>query len=366
MMPQNIQTNTLEVKKDDWRSTRIVEANQEAELADNEVLFRVERLALTSNNITYAATGDALGYWGFFPADEGWGRIPAMGWAEVVDSAHPDISAGERVWGWFPFSTHLRIVAGKVNATGFTDVSEHRAPYAPVYSRFDRAAANPLYDPAREDQDSLLRGLFMTSWLVEDFLDVNDMFSADSCLITSASSKTSVALGFCVKNRRQLKSIAVTSARNAAFCERVGCYDQVVLYDNIDTLDASAKAVMVDMAGNSDVISAVHHHLGENLQHSCRIGATHYEKSKPLGDLPGPKPEFFFAPTHVKSRSDELGRDELMKRMGMTFAGFRQFCDGWLQIQQNLGADAVDACYQAVLAGGVDPSHGQIISMWPE
>ena len=180
-MSDPITISTFEVRKDQWRDTRVVTEQVDAALGDNEVLFKVDRLALTSNNISYAAAGDSLGYWRFFPAAEGWGRIPAMGWGEVIASAHPEIREGERVWGFFPMSTHLKILAGKVSAAQFHDVSSHRADLAPVYSQFDRAAMNPFYEAAREDQDSLLRGLFVTSWLVEDFLDVNDGFAATAC-----------------------------------------------------------------------------------------------------------------------------------------------------------------------------------------
>ena len=182
-MAVQITSSTLEVRKDSWSETRVVDETLQAELADNEVLFSVDRLALTANNISYAATGDSLGYWGFFPTAEGWGRIPAMGWSEVIASAHPDVPVGERVWGWFPYSTHLKVLAGNVSASTFTDISPHRASCAPVYAQFDRASGNPIYEASREDQDSLLRGLFMTSWLVEDFLGVNDFFGAKASLI---------------------------------------------------------------------------------------------------------------------------------------------------------------------------------------
>jgi len=253
-MTDKITTRTFEVRKDNWSETRVVEEALDETLAEDEVLFRAERLALTANNISYAATGDSLGYWGFFPAEEGWGRIPAMGWGEVIASAHPDIPVGERVWGWFPYSTRLRIQAGNVSAWTFMDVSPHRAEYAPVYAQFDRASANPFYEQAREDQDSLLRGLFMTSWLVEDFLEVNDFFGADACLITSASSKTSIALGHCVQKRGKLTSIGITSHGNVAFCESLGCYDKVVTYKEVASLDAAQAVVMVDMAGSAKVI----------------------------------------------------------------------------------------------------------------
>ena len=365
-MIANIITKTFEVQKDNWGETRVVEETLDGSLVENEVLLRVDRLALTANNISYAATGDSLGYWGFFPAEAGWGRIPAMGWGEVIGSAHPDIAVGERVWGWFPYSTHLKVLVGNVIASRLTDVSPHRAEYAPVYAQFDRASSNPIYEASREDQDSLLRGLFMTSWLVEDFMQANECFGAAACLITSASSKTSIGLGHCVHRRGDLASVGITSQGNIAFCESLGCYDKVVAYEDVAGLDTSQPVVMVDMAGSAKVISDLHHHFGDNMKHSCRIGATHYEETGSVEGLPGARPEFFFAPTHVKSRSAELGAKELMTRMGVDYVQFRRFADTWLRVEHSYGAEAVTGTYRAVLAGKADPASGQIVSLAPE
>ncbi len=363
-MHTETRTVTFEVQKSDWSTTRVAEEALSLDLAENEVLFRVDSLALTANNISYAATGNSLGYWGFFPGDEDWGRIPGMGWGEVIASAHPDVPVGERVWGWFPYATHLKIRAGKVNATRIVDVSPHREAYAPVYAQFDRASANPIYAPEREDHDSLLRGLFMTSWLVEDFISVNGAFDASTCLITSASSKTSVALAYCTKARDDLESIGITSARNLDFCKRLGCYDRVISYEEVDSLDTSMAVVLVDMAGNVKVLSALHHHFGDNMRLSLRIGATHHTEGGSVDGLPGARPEFFFAPTHVKRRSDELGGAELMKRMGGSYVGFREFCDSWLRIEHSHGAGETATAYLAVRTGQSDPASGQIVSLW--
>ena len=80
----------FEVQKSDWKQTRFAEGAT-PELAPGQVLFRVDRFALTSNNISYALSGDMLGYWRFFPCDEGWGRIPVMGFANVIRSTHPGV-----------------------------------------------------------------------------------------------------------------------------------------------------------------------------------------------------------------------------------------------------------------------------------
>ena len=92
------------VKRDDWGQGRFVES-EIPELSPGEVLFRVDRFAFTANNVTYAQAGDMLDYWGFFPAEDGWGRIPAMGYADVIRSAHKGVPEGQRVFGFFPMAT---------------------------------------------------------------------------------------------------------------------------------------------------------------------------------------------------------------------------------------------------------------------
>src|SRR5207302_8785525 len=75
-----------------------------------EALLAIRRVALTTNNITYAAFGDAMQYWDFFPAGEaGWGHMPAWGFADVIESNVAGLERGERFYGYFPLATHLRV-----------------------------------------------------------------------------------------------------------------------------------------------------------------------------------------------------------------------------------------------------------------
>ncbi|MGI9289119.1 MAG: DUF2855 family protein [Pseudomonadales bacterium] len=363
-MSESIDMHTFEVRKDAWGTTRLVTESFARELRDGEVLLQANRFALTANNISYCSSGDMLGYWGFFPTAEGWGRVPVMGYGDVIASANSDIRVRERVWGFFPMSSHLLIQGGKANDYTFTDVSAHRAEYAPIYANFSRAATNPFYEEAREDHDLLLRGLFLTSWLVEDFMFDNATFGAEAYLITSASSKTSIALAFAVKERGEKKTIGLTSAGNVAFVERLGCYDEVVTYDAVAELRATMPVVMVDMAGSAQVISDLHHHFGDNMKYSCRIGATHYDEMGAVDGLPGAKPEFFFAPSHAQQRNKEWGAGEVEKRIGAALKRFQVFSDSWLHVQRGSGAAEVERVFQEVLAGEAKPSDGHILSMW--
>jgi len=358
-------SHTLEVLRSDITQTRVVEDTLPDSLAENQVLLAVDRFAVTANNITYCQVGDSLGYWRFFPTDDpAWGRVPAMGYATVAASAHPEIDVGERVWGFFPMGTHLVINAGKVHRFGFSDLSAHREGLAPVYAQFQRAAANPLYEAEREEQDSLLRGLFLTSWLCEDALYEQDFYSVGDCLITSASSKTSIALAFVVRERGSLRSLALTSARNRDFCAGLGCYDEVICYDDIASLPRDRKALLVDMAGDAQVNRAIHEHYGDRLRYDCRIGVTHREALPDTDEnLPGPTPEWFFAPHQAGKRSAEWGAEVLEQRIGSAFARFRQFADSWLTVRRFNGPAAAQAAFRAVLDGEALPSEGYSVSL---
>jgi NADPH:quinone reductase-like Zn-dependent oxidoreductase len=343
----------LEVKKSDWAETRFVEEPIPT-LAPGQVLFRVDRFALTANNISYALSGDMLGYWRFFPAEEGWGRIPVMGFADVIGSTHADVKEGTRCFGFYPMGRHLVIQPGVVSANQIVDAAPH-AQYLPT-------TGDAVYAEGREDQILLMRGLFMTSFLADDYLAERDYDGARTVLISSASSKTSIALAYQVKQGGHARSVGLTSARNVEFVRKLGFYDEVVLYDEIPKLPKQ-PAVFVDMAGDGAVTSALHHHFGDELKIDCTIGATHWSAERGDESLPGPKPEFFFAPAQIVKRSKDWGAEGFATRLGEAWTKFADASDGWLRVVRSEGREALGRVYQDTLGGRIPPSDGQILSL---
>jgi len=351
----------FEVDRKDWSRTRFVEGPM-PELAPGQVLFRVDRFALTSNNVSYALAGDMPGYWKFFPAEGGWGRIPVMGFADVIRSTHAGVAEGMRCFGFFPMGRHLVIQPGAVSASQIVDAAPHRAGLAPVYAQYLPTTGDAIYAAPREDQILLLRGLFMTSFLADDFLADADYRGARAVLISSASSKTSIALAFQVKRGGRVRAIGLTSARNAAFVRSLGFYDQVVLYDEIASL-AVEPAVFVDMAGDGAVTAAIHRHFGDALAYDCTIGATHWSAERGNADLPGPKPEFFFAPGQIVKRAKDWGAQGLAERLGAAWTKFCDASDAWLRVERSQGRDALERVYRDTLGGRTDPAVGHILSL---
>jgi hypothetical protein len=353
------------VNRDDFHDTQFVPGEPIDSLADGQVLFKIDRFALTSNNISYAAAGDMLNYWGFFPGPDRWGRIPAMSFGDVIESKHPDVAVGGRCFGFFPMSRYL-VIEPEPTTMGMVDGVAHRSEHAPVYRTYSYTGPDALYDESREDQILLLRGLFMTSFLVDDMIGDEDFYGAEAGIVTSASSKTAIALGHQLARRGRGPVIGLTSARNREFVEKLGCYDEVVLYDELDRipeLTPAAGAVMVDMAGNGEVVEGIHTRLKDQLKYSCTVGATHWESGARSQDLPGPQPEFFFAPSRIVKRSQDWGPAGLQERLGTSWNDFVAFSDQWMAIKRHEGPEALRCVYLEVLGGGLDPSDGHIISL---
>ncbi|MEM7345613.1 MAG: DUF2855 family protein, partial [Chloroflexota bacterium] len=261
------------INRSNIRETKIAEVEDTAELYPNQIRCKIDHFAFTANNITYAATGDVLNYWDFFPAPEGWGKLPVWGFADVVESAHPDIAVGERLYGYWPLATHLTIEADKVRPGSFVDAAPHRQHLNGIYNTYTRTANSPGFAPELEHLNALLRPLFTTSFLIDDFFYDNDFFGADAVIISSASSKTAIGTAFQLFSNREARGadiqvIGLTSPRNVAFVEGLGCYDQVVAYDDVAGISAETKAAYIDIAGNGQLRSTVHHHFTDNLVHS--------------------------------------------------------------------------------------------------
>lgn len=358
----------FQVNRDNFEDCRFVPGAPIDDLADGQVLFEIDRFALTSNNISYAAAGDMLNYWGFFPGPDRWGRIPAMGFANVAASRHPDVAVGARVFGFFPMSRHL-IIDAEPTSSGIVDGVAHRAEHAPVYRTYSYTDRDALYEEALEDHIILLRGLFMTSFLADDLLGDEDFYGATGSIVTSASSKTSIALGHLLSKRGRGPVIGLTSARNRDFVLSLGCYDEVVLYDELDCipeLTPSEGAVMVDMAGNGEVVAGVHERLADRLKSSLTVGATHWESAPRPQAMPGPTPEFFFAPARIVKRTQDWGAGGLQERLGASWKEFAAFSDSWMKIKRQSGEAALESVYLEVLSGGLDPRDGHVLSLWAD
>jgi hypothetical protein len=352
------------VAKDDLHRCRVLDA-EPPELQPGQALLRVESFGLSSNNITYAMFGEAMSYWDFFPAEEGWGRVPVWGFAEVAASAAEGLQEGARVYGYLPPSTELVLTPTHVDERGFTDGTPHRARLPSAYNGYLLTGGDPVYDSEHEDQQMLLRPLFFTSYLIDDFLADSELFGAGTVVLSSASSKTASALAFLLSRRDGVDVIGLTSPARTDFARGLGVYDHVVSYAEVGSLPEE-RAVYVDMAGDAEVRSAVHEHYRGQLAHSAVVGATHHDRMGEVPDaLAGPRPSFFFAPDRVSKRSADWGREGLEQRLAEAWRPYLDWTEQWLEVIHGRGPEDLERAYLDLLDGRIDPAKAHVLSPAP-
>ena len=345
----------LHVRRNDLRSATPAPLTLRA-LADGEARFRVDSFALTANNVTYAAHGDDLGYWRFYPAPEGLGIVPVWGFATVDESRVDGIAAGERFYGYWPMATHAVLTPVKVTPRGFADGASHRADLPAVYNNYQRWTGAT----ADEAPQALFRPLYTTAFLIAEHIASAGQAPA-AVIMSSASSKTALGLAFALGGK-DIERIGLTSPRNRAFVERTGVYDRVLGYDEVRHAKASSAAY-VDFAGDGTVRRDVHERFADSLGASIVVGDTHWEVSPGGEALPGPRPEFFFAPTHLAARIAEWGPAEFERRLAESWNGFVHFARDRLNLVEGKGADEVARQWRRMAGGDVDPAQGLMLSM---
>lgn len=335
---------------------------------EGQILVKIDRFAYTANNITYAATGDVIRYWEFFPAagdtQDHMGVIPVWGFADVIESKAEGIPVGDRIYGYFPPTAHLKMNPIKVQHERFFEGAEHRRTLPMGYNLYRRVNNESNYSREFDNDRALLFPLYLTSYCLWDSLQDQSWFGAKQVLVLSASSKTSIGLGYALqRDKESPKAIGVTSTRNLETVKNLGIWDEVTAYDQIDQMDPTIPTVIVDMSGNNEVLVALHNHFGEQMMFTLKVGLTHWAKANPNAGTNNKRSKFFFAPAHIEKRFQDWGPAGFDERVNRFFMEAVQKSKNWLEYNEMDGLEALAKVHPEVCKGTRSPKEGIIIKL---
>ncbi|GIF48701.1 uncharacterized protein DUF2855 [Asanoa ferruginea] len=350
---------TFAVARDDLTRTSISDGVV-PDLADGEVLLRVDRVGMTANNVTYAVLGESFRYWQFFSPsryglDPGWGLVPLWGFADVVGSTVAGVEIGQRVYGYLPPASHLLVRPERVDAAGFRDGSAHRADLPSPYNAYRLTTGDAAYRVDEEDLLVLFRPLFFTSFMLADQIADNDFYGADALVLSSASSKTAYAAAFELRGQGP-RVVGLTSPGNVAFTESLGCYDDVLSYAQLETLPP-VRTAYLDLSGAPATRAALREHLGDHLIRDIAVGLTY---QVPNTEAAG---EFFFAPVQMRKRGADWGRDELDRRFGVAWRRFVDELGDRVEVRVGAGPEALRTAWLDAVAGRTPAQVGQVLQL---
>ena len=318
------------------------------------VTVEIERFALTANNLTYAKLGDALGYWRYFPAPQGWGRTPVWGVARVAQSATPALVEGERVFGFFPISTRCALTPAPRGAFGFADAAPHRAGLPAAYNDYRLIDRDPQFDRDDEDAYLALRPLFILGFFLARWLEEKAYFGAERVIVSSASSKAAAALAHELGGG--VEKIGLTSARNLAAVANAGLFDRAVAYPAVADDEDLAKptGVYVDIAGDPALAGRLKQRMGERLVRTIAVGTTRVEAANvqfPTDSADEADPAFFFAPAHIPRLRALWGAEALRERLQESWARYVARVRQTMTFRALSGRAAIADAYDQVARG---------------
>lgn len=362
--------NELQVSKNDITQIRIAdsELDIDAAISSGEVLLKVDKFGFSANNVTYAAAGDQLGYWQFFPAsenaDDSWGIIPVWGFADVIASDAEGIEVGERIFGYYPTCNYLKMQNVKVLDRLMIDGATHRAQLPQGYNTYRRVDKESGYEKSMDNFRMLLWPLYITSFCLWDSLQDKDWHGAKQVLVVSASSKTSIGLGYALAADEQAPtSIGLTSAVNQDWVESLDIYDQTINYDNLGEIDNTLPTAIVDMSGNSKLLRDINDHLGDQLVHCLNVGLTHWSASKEDSGISKDKREFFFAPSHIQMRIKQWGAEGFDAKSSQFIQESSKKSAQWMVLEKLENVEELATIYPDVCSGKLSPEKALVIEL---
>ncbi|MBA1149439.1 DUF2855 family protein [Ectothiorhodospiraceae bacterium WFHF3C12] len=355
------------MRKDDLNRMRVASEPAMGEPEKGDALLAVRRFSLTTNNITYAAYGDPMGYWAFFPcSDPAWGRMPVWGFADVVASAADGLNVGERIYGFLPMADRLRVRPGRVRHGGFVDTMPHRGELPGGYNQYVRCQSDALYTPDTEALQAIYRPLYVTSFTLADYLRDNAFFGASRIILSSASSKTAYGTAFNLAGDG-VEVVGLTSPGNAGFVGDTGFYDRVLDYAEVTDLPPDEPALYVDFSGNRPLRADIHQHFGDRLRFSSVVGSAQTTQLPRKMELPGPKPQFFFAPDQIAKRQKEWGAAVFAERFGKAWSTFLERASDpgrpLIRVVRGQGYAEAQQVIASLLSGSVPPMEGHVIDL---
>lgn len=358
----------FQVRKDNLVQNRLVDTSVSGEdITEGSIIVQTDCFAFTSNNITYGVAGDMLGYWQFFPPaqDDGntWGVLPVWGYADVTQSNSSQIAIGERLFGYFPPSNHLLLRPANIKDTVFFDGSDHRASLPAGYNRYRRVSNESGYNSAMDELQSLLFPLYITSFCLWDALKENCWYGAEQVIVISASSKTSIGLGYALAQDAGAPNVlGLTSSVHCDKLESLNLYGNCITYDNLSGVP-NVPSVIVDMSGNSDLLGGLHTLLGDNMKQTLNVGFTHWEQPRKRDGIITDRCEMFFAPSHIQQRFKDWGPVAFEQRSTSFLSDAFSNSMSWLKIEKLDGLRGLVSVYADVCAGTMPLDKGLIIKM---
>ena len=382
--------------RDDIKETVVLRDELPA-LQQGEIRLRVDKVGLTANNLFYAQMGEApfLKFFAVYPLEEQHkhlANVPAWGLATVIESANSDFAVGEQFRG-FLHMTNIVQMKAKRTPEGMKAYGGKRDKLNQAYNGFirvDASGASPINGSGDKSDLAMTSAPgALSGFILYELLKMHDFYDSRGVVLTSASSKLSLATAQLLRedrNNGRLECVTgYTAQGNVEFVRATGLYDVILTYP--EALSSGSDQVFVDVAGDA----TIYKRCKDQLVKAFAVGGTHSDADasiftsfgfsgflKMIVDMIAPqfvkswasrrlspRLEMFFAPTVINELLASWGQEEFDRKSNIALSQFVDTAidESWIHVDRSERLEDIQAAYKKIVLGQVPPSQAVILSL---
>eukprot|EP00933_Yihiella_yeosuensis_P052223 TRINITY_DN50249_c0_g1_i1.p1 TRINITY_DN50249_c0_g1~~TRINITY_DN50249_c0_g1_i1.p1 ORF type:complete len:478 (+),score=91.40 TRINITY_DN50249_c0_g1_i1:153-1586(+) len=261
---------------------------QVPELGQGEVLLCIEKFSFSHMSLGYLMKGFTRtfsAYHNFYKyPEENLYRSACWGYARVMESTHPKVAVGTRLYGLVPPARYQVqsvggiIPAGKNGEPRIVELSMEDVPYS--LRRFQEMQVvddGHCADADAEDWIIATKEIYTMAYYMDEQLLV-DTGMINSVIISCASSKTALALAYCLRMRDMRYVVGLTSQEHLEFVKSTELYHEVYTYEEAGSLPNKHTVVYMDFKCDGELRQTITLRMGTNLMYNMVVGPAIFQK----------------------------------------------------------------------------------------
>uniref|UniRef100_A0A7S4Q336 Uncharacterized protein n=1 Tax=Alexandrium monilatum TaxID=311494 RepID=A0A7S4Q336_9DINO len=356
-------------------------SRQVPELEPGKILLRVDKFAFSQMTLGYLMKGFTRtfsAYHNFYNyGEEDSYRSACWGYATVMESAHPKVPVGTRLFGLVPPCKYsLEQVGGTIPKSkngmdpAVVEITMEGVPFN--LRRFqemeivEESAANQ--DPLWEDWRCVMKEVYTMAFYMDENLLV-DTGMINSVIISCASSKTGMALAFCLRMREMRYVVGLTSKEHLEFVKSTDLYHEVYTYDEVASLPNNHTIVYMDFKCDGELRQNITLRMGTNLMYNMVLGPAVFQRRMKDQVFEKRAREVLFDESTWRERRrmvaevTKTGRNEKLR---YSFKTFVDRMKRYIKLKHFSGGEALTKMYDRVYSNTAPPSEAYVCSMHEE
>merc|ERR1711920_880896 len=223
-------------------------------------------------------------------------------------------------------------------------------------------------DPLWDDWKMVFKEIYTMAFYMDENLLV-ETGMINSVIISCASSKTAMALAYCLRMREMRFVYGLTSAEHLDFCKSTDLYHEVYTYDQINEMATNHTVVYMDFKCDGEVRQNITLRMGTNLMYSMTLGPAVFQKRMKDQLFEKRAREVLFDESSWRERRrmvaevTKTGRNEKLK---YSFKSFIERMKKHVKLQQVCGVKAFQDMYEAVYSNQASPSDAFVCTLHDE